>query len=62
MSQQNSKHVVDECKKENESKDDNLQESESNEDEAMDNESKDDNNLQPMDTESGEDAEDIAVS
>ena len=54
VSQHNSKHVVDENKRENESKDDSIHENEGNIEEEIDNENE---NLQLMDIESSEEAE-----
>lgn len=54
VSQHNSKHVVDENKRENESKDDSIHENEGNIEEEIENENE---NLQLMDIESSEEAE-----
>ncbi|XP_022315399.2 dual 3',5'-cyclic-AMP and -GMP phosphodiesterase 11-like isoform X1 [Crassostrea virginica] len=56
VSQHNSKHVVDENKRENESKDDSIHENEGNVEEEIDNENENEN-LQLMDIESSEEAE-----
>ena len=56
VSQHNSKHVVDENKRENESKDDSIHENEGNIEEEIDNENENEN-LQLMDIESSEEAE-----
>lgn len=53
LSQHNSKHVVDESRKENKSKDDSIYENEEIEEEAIENENKDEN-IQLMDIESSE--------
>lgn len=58
QSQHTSKHLVDESRKENESKDDSIHENEEIEEEAMENENKDEN-FQLMDFESSEEAENI---